>query len=244
MPLHDHCQEPLSNTAPWPGLHTIWAGAITTHLNQKSLPTGYYAIPHIHIGPDLQVDVAALEDEQHVAASNGDSEDGGVATAVWASPAPPLILKTDLADLDVAEIKVLERKGFRLAAAVELISPANKDSPESRTAFVSKIASYLQQHVGVVIIDVITERPQNLHNALLDLLDLAEDEKALLTSDLYAAAYRAVGKRKRARLEVWPIVLGIGSPLPVLPLWIDVDQAIPLDLETTYMTAFNGMRHK
>jgi hypothetical protein len=39
---------------------------------------------------------------------------------------------------------------------------------------------------------------------------------------------------RKSRLEVWPAALAVGSPLPLLPLWIAPDRAVPLDLETNY----------
>jgi hypothetical protein len=36
---------------------------------------------------------------------------------------------------------------------------------------------------------------------------------------------------------MWPIPLEIGEPLPALPLALDAEQVLPVDLETTYMVA-------
>src|SRR5438105_15541063 len=48
---------------------------------------------------------------------------------------------TDLPAQDTFEVRVYdEQRGARLVAAIELVSPANKDRPEHRRAFVLKCA--------------------------------------------------------------------------------------------------------
>src|SRR5262245_4511220 len=60
------------------------------------------------------------------------------APRVHSGPAPPtLAVATDLPAPDEYEVLVYDTKrGRRLVAAVELVSPANKDRPEHRRAFV------------------------------------------------------------------------------------------------------------
>ena len=56
----------------------------------------------------------------------------------------------------------------RLVAAIELISPANKDRPEHRSQFTSKCAALLRQGVSLVLVDVVTARNVNLYADLLE----------------------------------------------------------------------------
>ena len=57
----------------------------------------------------------------------------------WAPPRPTFHVVTDPPDQDAYEVLVNERKRHRrLVAAVEIVSPANKDRPENRCAFVTK----------------------------------------------------------------------------------------------------------
>jgi hypothetical protein len=49
-----------------------------------------------------------------------------------------------------------QRRGRHLVAAVEIVSPANKDRPENRRAFVTKGAALLQQGVCVSLVDLVT----------------------------------------------------------------------------------------
>ena len=101
-----------------------------------------------------------------VKGSNG----GGVAVAVWAPPRPTLAIATDLPDMDVYEVRVYDDKsGHRLVAAVEIVSPSNKDRPEHRRAFVAKCSDMLRDGVCVAIVDLVTTRHFNLYGDLMEL---------------------------------------------------------------------------
>jgi len=220
----------------------MWATCITQQLNHDTLSEPYVALPELNLAGTVKVDVATAEEEDKNAIADGPSPNGGVATAVWAPPKPPLVVKVDLSNLDVIEIRVHFEETMTLVGAIELVSPANKDRPDSRTAFVSKIAAYLQANVGVVVVDIVTERLNNLHAQLMDLLDAGDAAVAAVGSEQYAVAYRNAGKGKRARIEMWPADLAVGQPLPVLPLWIGPRLAVPLDLETSYKAACDSVR--
>src|SRR5437867_2454521 len=63
---------------------------------------------------------------------------------------------------DVFEVQVLnDEQGPHVVAAIELVSPANKDCAAHRRLFAVKCASYLQQNIGLLIVDVVTERAGN-----------------------------------------------------------------------------------
>jgi hypothetical protein len=113
----------------------------------------------------------------------------------------------DFARLDVCEVRVYEELGGpQLRAAIELISPANKDRPGSRRTFAAKCAGYLKQAVSVVMVDVVTERTANLHADLMEALEVSEAPWESPTQ-LYAIAYRPVPLQKQQRIEAWPDVL-------------------------------------
>ena len=241
MPLRDHFHRPARGLWHWKSFHSTWATCITQHLNQKPLPPGYLALPQVQLATVAQVDVATVyEEEEELQAMTAD---GAVATAVWAPPKPALVVPADIANLDTIEIEVRnEEEGYRLVAAIELVSPANKDRPSNRRAFAAKCAAYLQQDVSVIVVDMVTERQENLHVELMDLLELGEG-KAAVSSDLYAVAYRALGRDDdKPRLEMWLESLRLGEVLPTLPVWIARDRAVPLDLEASYTAACESLR--
>jgi hypothetical protein len=126
------------------------------------------------------------------------------------------------------------RSGRRLVAAVELVSPANKDLPEHRRAFVANRAALLQEQVCVAIVDVVTTRSPNLYAELLDLLGQADPSLSDGPPSHYAVSGRwSAGDPNPWTLEAWVHPLSIGLPLPTLPLWVAEGLAVPLDLEKT-----------
>ena len=82
--------------------------------------------------------------------------------------------------------------GARLVAAVELVSPANKDREAHRRAFAAKCAGYLAQGIALVVVDVVTTRHANLHAEVMRLLGRDTDAGLPAEADLYATAYRPV----------------------------------------------------
>lgn len=103
----------------------------------------------------------------------------------------------------------------RLVAAVEIVSPANKDRPDHRRVFVAKCAALLRQRVSVALVDVVTTRQSNLYNELLELIGQALASKPM---PLYAAVCRLTREEESRRLETWENSLAVGQPLPTLPL--------------------------
>jgi Protein of unknown function (DUF4058) len=237
MPLRDHFHGDLNDRRHWESFHGGWPMEIIRRLNTR-LPTRYHAELQVHLGTVLEVDVATFEEES--LSENGGSfegsngANGGVATAVWAPPRPAQTIAVDLPAQDVFEVEVYDDRRGRLVAAVELVSPGNKDRPENRRAFAIKCAAYLQQRVSVVVVDIVTERHANLHVELMDLLERTEAAPWPEGQDIYAVAYRTTKENNAWRLDLWPEPLALGQPLPTLPLWLASNLAVSLELEATY----------
>lgn len=197
------------------------------------LPPGYFAEPRVHSGRSVEIDVVTFEHVGEMEAVAGERNGLGVATAVWAPPLPTLTVATDLPTQDVYEVQVFdERRHCRLVAAVEIVSPANKDRPESRRAFVTKCAGLLRERVSVVIVDLVTTRTQNLYAELLEMLGRADPVAG--SEPLYATACRVTKSGDGWLLEAWARTLTLGQPLPMMPLWLADDFAVPLELEKSY----------
>jgi hypothetical protein len=145
---------------------------------------------------------------------------------------------------DQYEVRVYNREN-RVVAAVEIVSPANKNRPEHRTAFATKCAGLMQQGVSVSIVDLVTERGGNLYLDMLDLLGESDPSFTVDSESIYAATacrYRRDGEHWK--LESWAHPLKVGNPLPTLPLWLASDLAVPLELEQTYQETCRVLRIK
>jgi Protein of unknown function (DUF4058) len=235
MPLRDHFRPPLDDITSWESFHGQWPAMIVIALS-RTLPPRYVAGPRVHLGSFFEIDVSALEKDEPAASLPATGADGsGVATAVWAPPRPTFAVVTDLPDQDEYEVRVYDtRRHRRLVAAVEIVSPANKDRPEHRRTFVAKCAALLQQRVSVAIIDLVTTRQFNLYGDLLELIGQTDPALAPEPPPLYATACRWTGQDDAWHFETWNHPLDLGQPLPTLPLWLADDLAVPLELEASY----------
>jgi hypothetical protein len=236
MPLRDHFHAPLADRNKWQGFHGQWPAMIVIDLSRK-LPAGYAAEPGVQQGSSIEVDVAAYEEDVSLLPSSAFAGNGGtaVATAVWAPPQPTLSFATDWPAQDEYEVRVYDtRSGHRLVAAIEIVSPRNRDRPDSCRAFVAKCAALLENRVCVAIVDPVTNRTANLYRELLEFIGGADPSSTDEACPVYAATCRSTRKEANWLVETWMWPLAVGQPLPTLPLWLADDLAVAVDLESSY----------
>jgi hypothetical protein len=209
---------------------------------RKKLPAGYVAGPRVHAGAQVEIDVAAYENVPTTSSGGMGLGDGGIATAAWAPSAPSVAIETNLPDYDEYEVRIYDaRRKRRLVAAIEIVSPGNKDRPESRNAFIGKCAALIQKGVAVSIVDVVTIRHFNLYADLMAFMGHSDPTMVAEPPPMYAASCRWVRRDTRAILETWSHRLGMGQPLPTLPLWLTDVCVVPLDLEQSYEQACDDL---
>ncbi|MEC4817142.1 MAG: DUF4058 family protein [Scytonema sp. PMC 1069.18] len=232
MVLLDHFHPPLSTRRHWHAFHNAWATYISSDLNQR-LPQGYFAEPNVQFG--IEIDVAAFEETINT------NVDLSIDTqSEWKPPKPSQTLPFQ-PTAEAVEISIFNSEaGPILAGAIELVSPANKDRPSHQDAFVAKCQTYLQQGIGLVVVDVVTSRKANLHDTLMakigEISLQASKETAVssLGAALSAVAYRVVERSGQSNLDIWLEHFSIGDSLPTLPLWLHGGLCLPVELNTTY----------
>ncbi|HVA49897.1 MAG TPA: DUF4058 family protein [Pirellulales bacterium] len=234
MPLRDHFHPPISKRSSWEGFHGGWPMRIVEELAPR-LPDGFVAEPRVHLGSYYEIDVTAFEqDGERGGFDSAPIASGSVATSIEACPAPTLTIDADFPEQYAYEVLIFDvQRERRLVAAVEIVSPANKDRPESRQLFVAKCFNLLRQDVCVSIVDPITIRQFNLYSELLALLghsDLGTNHPP----SIYAATCRKRAGTWQAKVDSWFQPLAIGEPLPSLPVWLSETQFVSLDLEASY----------
>lgn len=237
MPLLDHFHPPLSPQRHWESFHVNWAGAIADALNDRLLPEGYFAEEHARLGARVEIDVATFSALQHDLPDNGNRAAATLTHRTWTPPAAAFAVP--VAFPDSFEVLVTRSEGgTTLVAAIELVSPANKDREAHRAAFAVKCAGYLSEGVGLLVIDIVTSRQANLHNEIMRLLGHEGAAYGLpAAAALSPVAYRPIVRQGVEQVDVWPRELRVGDALPVLPLALDAETCLPLDLEATYTTA-------
>ena len=235
MPLLDHFHPPLLGHRHWEGFHGRWAAAISDGLNEQ-LPDEYFAEFQVTLGTRVEVDVATFSEEAESGGRHSDGVATAVQTQVWAPPAAAAIMPALFPD--DFEVHVFSNMaGPNLVAAIELVSPRNKDRDEARRSFAAKCAAYLQRGIGLIVVDIVTSRHANLHDELVALLGHVNGFAFPTPTPLYATAYRPARRQEKNEIDLWRESLAVSQSLPTLPLAVRGLGCLPIDLEATYMEA-------
>jgi hypothetical protein len=231
MPLHE-----WTDRSGWEGVHHVWITELLRWVKPR-LPAGYRAYigsaPTVAVGaPPERPDVSVRQwIDQAPAAEEPPPPPPAAAAAATEQPDEEIAVAT----LDPGTALYVESRG-RLVAAVELISPRNKDRPIARATYLTRYLGYLLEGVHLLLVDV-HRRPLSFSFADRIAQELQIRQPACPPP--LAVSYRvgepaATGGRL---LAIWRRPLVVGAPLPVLVLPLTVDVALPVDLEQTYLRA-------
>jgi hypothetical protein len=204
------------------------------HQLRKRLPAVYSAEPRVRLGSTVEIDIGAREEQTPAVATNIVPGNGGAAVAV-APPLPSTLVESTLPDQYEYEVRIFddERESI-LVAAIEFVSPANKDRPTARNAFIAKCAMLLESGVAVTIIDLVTNRHFNLYADLLQFIGQCDPRLSADPPNIYAASCRWTIQDAKTYFETSSQGLVIGEPLPTLPLWLSPAITVSLELEPNY----------
>jgi hypothetical protein len=230
MPLHDWTDRP-----GWEGVHHLWITELLRWIKPR-LPEGYRA----YIGSAPTVAIGAPAERPDVGVREWKEEQTpNVPPADSPSPAQTSSEEPDeeiaVAALDPITSLYVEMRG-RLVAAVELVSPRNKDRPVARATYLARYVGYLLEGVHLLLIDV-HRRPLNFSFADGIAQELHIQQQSLPAP--LAVSYR-VGEPAASGgklLAVWRRPLCAGEPLPNMSLALTVTSGVSVDLEQTYMRA-------
>lgn len=225
MPLHD-----WTDPAGWEGVQHLWIAELL-HWIKPRLPAGYRAyigsVPVLAVGaPPVRPDVGVRKWKEDV---KPETE----------QPALPSSQEPDeeiaVATLDPSTSLFVESQG-RLVAAVEIVSPRNKDRPLARDTYLARYLAYLLEGAHLLLVDV---HPRPLGCSFADAIAERLQMKQPACPPPLAVSYRvgepaATGGRI---LGIWRRRLAIGSPLPELVLPLTVQTGVAIDLEQTYSRA-------
>ena len=129
-------------------------------------------------------------------------DSGGGGTATLAVTAPTYTLEADVTDQDEYEVRIYDtERGRTLVAAIEIVSPSNKDRPNTRDLFTGKAAALLNQGVCVSLVDLVSIRQANLYAELLAMYGGSDPQLPDPPPHLYAVTLRTrhVSRRRTRR---------------------------------------------
>ena len=239
MPIHDWTRV---DAGIFHDFHLEWISAIKRRLNSGLLPEGYYALAEQIAGKRLP-DVLALERQSPPPGNNGNERHASSAGGVALATAAPKVKFSALAEIEryvlkQRRISVRHVSDDNVVAIVEIVSPGNKDRQQSVRALVNKAVEFLDAGIHLLILDLFppTPRdPQGIHHAIWS--EIMEDQfRRPGDEPLTAAAYTG-GSLKRAFVES----MAVGQPLPDMPLFLEPELYVPVPLEATYLTAYEGV---
>jgi hypothetical protein len=137
-------------------------------------------------------------------------------------------------------IAVRHVSGHRRVALVEVVSPANKDRPQSVEDFAAKAVSALDVGVHLLLLDLFPPGPydpEGMHGIIRQRLAPSDEPYDLPGDEPLTLASYAAGPRVEMYLEH----LAVGAALPEMPLFLHPDRYIDVPLEATYQEAYRGM---
>jgi Protein of unknown function (DUF4058) len=229
MPLHEWSDRP-----GWERMHHLWITELLRWVKPR-LPGGYRA--YIGSAPLLAVGAPADRPDVSVRTWSPVEAMRQAEPASAETSADPAVPDEEIAvaTLDPETAVYVESQG-RLIAAVELISPRNKDRPIARSGYMARYLGYLLEGAHLVLIDV-HRRPTGFSFADQIATELNLRQPSLLPP--LAVSYRvgepaATGGRL---LAIWRRPMTVGDALPPLPLPLTSDREVILDLDQTYARA-------
>jgi hypothetical protein len=225
MPVHDWTRlEP----GDFHHFHQRWIGAIADALNTGGLPRGYMAMAEQVTGGPIP-DVATLRTRR----STGSP--GGVAVAE-APPTARVVARLEKINYAKRADRVVIRHGRgKVVAIIEIVSPGNKSSENAIRAFVEKAADILTQGIHFLMVDLFPPTPRDplgLHKAVWD--EFADEPFDFLPDQPFTVASYIGGDLPTAYVES----VGVGDPLPSVPIFLSEGSYVPAPLEVTYMQAW------
>lgn len=226
MPIHDWTRV---DAGTYHDFHQGWTIEIRNALNRGILPPGYMAMADLKVS-GWEPDVAAVKLREP-------PTPGGLAVA----DAPPRARQVARADAETAHyarkanrIVIRHRQGL-LVAAIEVVSPGNKDSKNGIGSFVAKMVDFLRHEVNVVVIDPFPpgpRDPEGVHRLIWDeWVGLPVDERPT-DKPLTVASFDANGP------VAYIDPVAVGEPWPDAPLFLAPGWYVNIPLERTYQASW------
>lgn len=235
MPVHDWTRV---DAGLFHDFHQCWSIDIKRALNGGVLPKGFTALIEQKVGPK-QPDVLTVDKftEERRAIDLG-------GLMIADSPTTRIVRKSSKElYADLANRVVVKHGLGHTVAAIEIVSPGNKDSKRAFKQFLDKSLEFINLGIHLLVIDLFppTKRdPFGVHRAIWDEF---EDEEVLFEfppgKDRILASYHA-GREKAAYVE--PIA--VGDTLPDMPLFLLEGRHVKVPLEAVYQTTWSYLERE
>jgi hypothetical protein len=227
MPMHDWTRV---KSGTYHNLHVLWTAAIANRLNAGLLPPECYAMAEQKVGgpePDVITLSTGAPDIQ---------PGGGVAVA---APKASVVERAEKRRYARKTNRVIiHHDSGRVVAAIELVSPGNKDTKHAVRSFARKSAAFILKGVHLVVVDPFPPGrydPHGVHRRIWENIESTEYDQPA-DKRLTVVSYQA-GNCPTAYVEPFPV----GNPIPDAPLFLTEDFYVTVPLEETYQATWAAL---
>jgi hypothetical protein len=234
MPIHDWTRVPAG---VFHHLHGTWLFELAAELNHGILPAGYYALGE-QVITDAVPDVLTLERGTIAVGSRPPVLEEGASPLPEPSATVTAVARDPRYPPRPRVLVVRHVTGDRVVAIVEVVSAGNKSDTASIGALVEKTVASLSKGIHVVLIDLHPPGPfdaDGIHNVVWRELE-QEPTEFFPDRPLTVVSYLAA-----ADLKAYIEPLGVGDPLPPMPLFLSKGVRVSLPLESSYGVAFGKL---
>ena len=227
MPIHDWTRVRANR---FHDFHQGWTIRIRDALNAGLLPAGYFALAEqITGGPEPDVVTLSLPTKPTEGTSGG-------GTVAGMMPRVRVQVQADAVRYSQKANRIaVHHPDGDVVAIIEIVSPGNKDSKNAVRSFARKAVEFLLAGVNLLVVDLFPPSkrdPQGIHKVIWDRI---KDEPYELPAGkpLTLASYSAGGI-----ITGFVENVGVGDPLPDMPIFLTPSHWVPCPLEPTYQASW------
>lgn len=122
-----------------------------------------------------------------------------------------------------------------LVAAIEVVSPGNKNNKNGFAAFLSKVVGFLHHEINVVVVDLFPPGPRDTEGLYAAIWS---EFSGLPSEPLPHANSRTIASYDAGERTAYVDPIQIGEPLPDTPLFLAPGWYVNIPLERTYMASW------
>ena len=237
MPIHDWSKVVAGN---FHDFHQAWINEIRDVLNEGLLPEGFYAMAE-QVAKGPAPDVIGL---QSCGPTDGSTPEWDLTSSghVFATmKRPPQVRFTEQAEIDIYaaradRVSVRHFNGDRVVAMIEIVSFGNKSTEAALDRFTDKLIDALDRGGHLMVIDLHKPHTHDLRGIHAAYWERVQCVAHSVTEEQpYGVSSYTADTVPTAYFE--PV--GLGEPLPDMPLFLTTEHYVNIPLEKTYMARWN-----
>ena len=232
MPIHDWTRGP---DYLFHNFHLSWVVALCDHLNRNVLPSTHFALSEtIELRPPVGFEVYPEPDQpRRVRASREEHASAGELL-----PTTQFSFKRERIEYANRAVTIRSADTHAVESAILLISQQDREVGYRWESCVRHAVATLTHAIHLLVVELFPpnlRNPQSIHQAIWDRFG---EEPFTLPPDkpLTVAAYAS-----GAELTAYVEPLGVGDPLPDMPIFLKSNRDVQIQLEASYAQVWAGL---